>query len=222
MPDRSAQRQFPRYQILLPFLHRAIPAALRVGVGWTRNLSEGGACVEVAERLTPGTPHWLRLQTDRGPIDVEARVAWAEESAPNGKGILHGAAFLQIAPGPLQVLRDLIRTKGQERESGVRLPLALSVTCRPEGHPGSGFHGRTADISRGGLSLRLPQALPPGTALTLTLHTPNGPLTAEGTIVWVEPPERRTAREMIAHGLRFTTLGWSTSLSLGLVLAESV
>lgn len=217
----SAQRQFPRYQVLLPFLHRATPATIRVGVGWTRNLSEGGACVEMAERLPAGTPRWLRLQTDRGPIEAEARVAWAEEAAPNGKGILHGVAFTQITPKHIEALRDLLRAQGEGRESGVRLPLVLSVACRLHGGSGPALGGCTADIGRGGLSLRLLQALPLGTGIDLTLHTPSGLLRAEGTVVWVDPPERRKAGALISHGLRFTTLGWTTSLSLGLVLASA-
>jgi len=31
-------------------------ALARTGVGWTRNLSEGGACVELAEPLRPHMP----------------------------------------------------------------------------------------------------------------------------------------------------------------------
>ena len=68
--------------------------------------------------------------------------------------------------------------------------------------------------------LRLPQVVPPGTALELTLHTRIDSLTAEGNVIWVAPPEGRTLGEPIPHGLRFTPLGWASSLLLAFVLAE--
>jgi hypothetical protein len=54
----------------------------------------------------------------------------------------------------------------------------------------------------------------------LTLRTQSGPLTAEGTVIWADPGDALAEDAAIRHGIRFTTLGWSTSLSLGLVLAE--
>jgi hypothetical protein len=80
--------------------------------------------------------------------------------------------------------------------------------------------GRTGNGSRGGLLLRLSRVLPLGTRLELTLHPPDGPISAEGEIVWVEPPEGRSRDKPARHGLRFTALGWSRSLSLALLLAE--
>ena len=216
----SLQRRFPRYPIRLPVLHKP-KGPPKAGVGWTRDLSEGGACVELAERLPPQTVYSLRLQTERGPIEVEAQVAWAGEPEVGG-GIPHGVAFTQIAPDQREALRDLLRARGKVEECGVRLPLALPVMCRPPGHFGPPLHGRTGDVSRWGLSLCLLQALPPGTPLELTLHTPRGPLTVAGTVVWVDPPEGRSPGALIAHGVRFTSLDWPTSLSLGLVLIESV
>jgi len=46
MPTWSMPSKFPRYPIQLPLLHRVIgPPATGAGMGWTRNLSEGGACL---------------------------------------------------------------------------------------------------------------------------------------------------------------------------------
>ena len=71
MPTPSEQRRFPRYPIQLPLLHMAIaPAQSIMGAGWTRSLSEGGATVELAERLRPQTALRVRLQTDRGAIEA--------------------------------------------------------------------------------------------------------------------------------------------------------
>jgi hypothetical protein len=220
MEEYVIQRRFPRYRITLPVLYRFTPGSGGVGAGWTRDLSEGGSCVELDERLWPGTPLQFRLHTDRGSIELKAQVAWSGQSNPDG-GNIHGLTFIQVPAPQRQALRDLLRTKEDTRESGIRVPLVLAVSCRPKGRTGPPLYGRTGDISRGGLSLRLLHAFPPGMKMEITLHTPKGPIPAEGMIAWVAPPERRRPGQLIQHGLRFTTLDWSTSLSLGLVAAES-
>jgi len=223
MPECSEYRKFRRYPIQLPLLHTPKgPAPAQPGVGWTRNLSEGGACVELAERLPSRLPLWVRLRTERGAIEGEAEVTWAEEPPLVNGGILHGVAFTQLALDPLQAVRDLIINKGLVRPARTRLPFEAPVTYQLRGEAGPPLHGWTHDISRGGLLLRLPQLLPLGTPLVVTLHTPTGPLTTEGTVTWVAPPEGRTPGGPIRHGVQFTALDWSTARSLGLVLAESV
>ncbi|MEK7204330.1 MAG: PilZ domain-containing protein [candidate division NC10 bacterium] len=220
MEDFATQRRSPRYRMSLPVLYRSLPEGVRVGAGWTQDLSEGGSCVQLDERVWPGTSLNFRLQTERGFIELTARVAWSGETHPEG-GTLHGVTFVQVPAVQRQALQGLLHSKQEARETGVRLPLVLSVSCRPKGQPGPPLYGRTGDISRGGLSLRLLHAFPPGMALEITIHAPKGPIPAEGMITWVAPPETRRPGELIQHGLRFTTLDWSTPLSLGLVVAES-
>jgi hypothetical protein len=221
MPAPSAERRFARYLIQLPLLHRPLaPASAGAGLGWTRNLSEGGACVELAERVWAGIPLRLRLHTDRGAIEVEGQVVWTGDPGPAGGVIPHGVAFTPVGPDQLAALQELLRSKGEVRHAGVRLPLELAVTCRPKGHDGAPLQGRTGDIGRGGLLLRLPQAVPPGTALEVTLHAPSEPLGLEGAVAWAEPPEKRRPGELIQHGLRFTALGRPISLFLGHILAK--
>lgn len=222
MPDGSERRQFRRYPVQLPVLHMPKDSApARPGVGWTRNLSEGGACVELAERLPSQFALWIRFRTERGVIEAEAQVAWAEEPALADGGILHGVSFAQLASDPLKDLQGLIITKGLVRPGGVRFPFEVPVTYQLKGETGRPLHGWTHDISRGGLLLRLPQVLAPGTPLRVTLHTPAGPLTTEGSVTWVAPPEGRTPGGPIRHGVQFTALDWTTALSLGLVLTRS-
>jgi len=218
---RTEQRRHPRYSIRLPLLHKAQSSgADRAEMGWTHNMGEGGACVEVSERLQPQGPIRVRLQTARGAIELEAKVVWSREPGSAGGGVLHGMAFTQIPPEQVEPFRELLLSKGPVRHAGVRWPLNLSVTCQPKDQEGLSFQGWTGDIGRGGLLLRLPEALPPGTRLEVTLHAPQEPLTVQGEVVWVEPAERLSPGELVSHGLRFTSLGPSLSMALGFLLAE--
>lgn len=222
MPEVGVQRRSPRYPIQLPLLYRPKLPTLsnNVGAGWTRDLSESGACIELAERLQPLGFLNVRLRTDRGPIQAEAQVVWAGEPTPPSGGIPHGLAFTRIAPDQSQALRDLLLPLSMVPHAGVRMPVDLPIQCQPTSPPGAMLQGRTGDMSRGGLLLFLPEALSPGTALEATLQTATGPLSVTGVIVWAEPPERRRYGRSIRHGMQFTTLDWSISLYLGLLLAE--
>lgn len=222
MPKWTAQRQFPRYPIQLSLLHRVIsPLAVGAGVGWTRNLSEGGVCVELAEPLASDTPVRVRLQTVGGAIEAEAKVVWAAEPDANRGVVPHGVAFTQTDANQLPALRNLLHSEEVVRHAGARLPLDLPITCRPKGRPeGRLMQGRTRDICRGGLLLCLPRRLRPGTALEVTVHAPHEDLTAQGEIVWTQPQHRGRQLESIAHGFRFTGLDGAISLSLGFLLKD--
>ena len=109
--------------------------------------------MELSEHFQPVTPLRVRLQTDLGAIEVEGQVVWTTEAGEAGRGVLHGVAFTHVPSDQLRALRDLIASKGQVREAGVRLPLKLSVTCRVKGQRGLSLHGWTGDVTRGGVSL---------------------------------------------------------------------
>ncbi len=220
--ERSIHRRYPRYRITLPIVHRSIPLGMNIGTGWTLDLSEGGACVKLVGPLLPQTTLQLTLRPDHGRLEVKARVAWTGVPDSIEGCTPHGLAFTQLTADQTQALRDLILSKDQVRQAAVRLPLALPVTFRRKGHSGPSLYGRTGEIGRGGLLLRLLQAFPPGMALEVTLHTRKGPLTAEGTIAWIAPPERRRPGELISHGLRFSALALPAWFSLDLAHAEFV
>jgi hypothetical protein len=221
-PSRKREhRQHLRYSIRLPLLHKARSSGTdRAEMGWTRNLGEGGACVELTERLHPQGPIRVRLQTAKGAIELEARVVWSKEAGSTGGKILHGMAFTQITPEQLTPLREVLLAEGPVRHAGVRWPLDLPTTCRPKDQEGRPIQGRTGDIGRGGLLLRLPEALPLGTRLEITLHSPQELLTVLGEVAWVQAKERHIPGELISHGVRFTSLGPSLSTALGFLLAE--
>jgi len=131
------------------------------------------------------------------------RVVRSQVSAPHGGSLSSGDPARTV---PLQ--------------PGIRWPLELDVMCQGKDGQGTALEGRTGNISRSGLLLTLPQELPPGSVLELTLHTAKGPATVEGAVVWVEPQEKRKSGESVRHGVRFTSSTWSLSMALRFLLAE--
>lgn len=219
MSDVSRQRQSRRYPIRLPFLHTPRSSTANgIRIGWTRDLSERGACVELDRSVSASTHLQVSLQTDRGVIDAEVEVVWARETLVPEGGILHGLAFTHLTRQQLQALLQVLLSWGLTRRPAVRVPFQVAVTCQLKGEGGPPLQGQARNVSRDGLLLRLPQVVPPGTPLELTLHTQSGPLRVEGKVVWVAPPEGRTPGGLVQHGLRFTALEWSTALTLALDL----
>jgi hypothetical protein len=220
MSQVSVQHYSSRYPIQLPLLYwrRKSGARTRAGAGWTRELGEGGVTAELPERLEAETQLRVRIQTDRGPIEMEAKVAWIGASTPDVEHC-YGLAFTQVPPDQLQALRDLLLPLSMVAHVGMRLAMELPVTCRLKSAGSPLLTGRTSEVSRGGMSVRLPQAVTPGTVLEVTLHSDNGPLSLEGAVVWAQPPDGQPSDALIDHGLRFTSPTWSVSLALGFLLA---
>ena len=223
MPELQMRRRFTRFPIAFPLRHRVEghPAMGAEG-GWTRDLSGGGACVELAESLRPDVSLRLLVRTDRGTISATSRVIWRGEPPRGGGGIRHGIAFTQLAPDQLETLRSLLLSLRPWRHTRGRVPIDLSITCQVTHPPGPSLRGRVANVSREGLLLRLPVALLPFTDLEVTLPTPLRSITLAGTIAWVEPRDKRKSRTAVQHGLRFTRLDWPTSLALARLLADPV
>jgi c-di-GMP-binding flagellar brake protein YcgR len=221
MAEFAVQRRFPRFPIKLPVLYKVLePMAGKPGVGWTRDLSEGGACLELADRLGPATVLWILLRSDLGGLEMTAKVAWVGGQASAQGGVAHGVSFERVGPNQQEALRKLLmQHKVQLRQEGVRVPLEISVKCWPKGGTGQIVEGRTGDISRGGMLLHLPVAFPPPTVLKVSIPTPRGIVEAEGEIAWMEPLQGKAPGEIIRHGFRFTEISWPNQLTLGLLLA---
>ncbi len=221
MRDWLGRRAFPRYPVVVPVLYatrEGDPASS--GAGWTCNLSEGGACLELSEHIDPSIPLSLHLRTDQGRLSVEGQVVWNKQLGPEN-GTIHGVAFDRAFSDRHRALRDLLDRKGVVWRAVVRVPIELPVMCHPKGQPRSIHLGRTENVSRRGLCLRLHLVIPPETPLEVTLQTAHGPITAEGAIVRVEPLEAQIPGEPIRHGFRFTQIRCSTAMTLSRVLAEA-
>jgi len=220
MSQPVVQQHSRRYPIQLPLLYwkRQSGVRTRAGAGWTRELGEGGLTAEFAENLDVQTPLRVRIQTDRGPIEMEAEVVWIDATTRPEAENHYGLAITQIAPDHLQALEDLLLPLSMVAHLGMRLAKDLPVTCRLKNGTGPPLAGRAGEVSRGGLLLRMDQTLAPGTVIEVTLHSDNGPLVLEGAIVWAQASEARNPGVLIDHGLRFTSTSASVSLALGFLL----
>jgi hypothetical protein len=219
MDTAEPTRQFPRHPVQCPIRYRAPGVdTTELSAGWTRNLSEGGLGLELPERLPPATRLRLWLFTDEGSLAVEGQVVW-EAAAPQGSGgILHGVAFAPLRPEQVEALRRLISAQKMGHRAGPRFPLQCPLTGQGPAGP---VEGATANVSRGGLLLRLTLALPLGAPLGFSLRTPQGVINGTGEVVWVEPPAGPAAGAPISHGLRFTALGWTDAYALAVLVTDT-
>ncbi len=86
MTHQSSRAQSSRYPIQLPLLYwKKSGARTRVGAGWTRELGEGGFTAELADRFEVQTLLRVRIQTDRGPIEAEAKIVWIGDRQKSGQ-----------------------------------------------------------------------------------------------------------------------------------------
>jgi hypothetical protein len=188
--------------------------------GWTRDVSEGGIGLELPERLRTDTTLELRVRTTRGSVRAEGQVLWVGLPTSSTGGTPHGLAFRGVHPSDVETLQTLVAALQMMSHAGSRLPLDLAVSCQPSGAPELPLSGRTLNVSRGGLALRLPAIVSPRTQVRLTLHTARQPLAVEGVVAWVEPESRRQPGVLVPHGVQFTALDWSLALTLGAILVD--
>ncbi len=218
MPEQPEQRRLPRYPVQVPMVYRKEAEPLQLGTGWTHNLCERGVGVELDFNLRPWLPIGLRIATTYGPLDLRARVIWTG-SLQVGGGMLHGLEFRQVTPPQREFLKDYVTHLQGQARVGTRFPLDLPARCQPKSPPGPSLPGRTGNISRGGAMLYLPQAVPAGSVLGVTINTAAGAADVDGVIVWVDPPDKRAPGAPIRHGMEYVLLDWPTALVLSRVLA---
>jgi len=218
MPEPPGQRRLPRHPVQIPLVYWKEGEVHHLQAGWTRDLSEHGVGVELDGNLRPRFPVALRMATRYGPVALRARVVWFGAQQAGG-GIPHGLEFQEVTLQQRDFLEGFVQTLPDRTRVSVRFPLALPARCQPKSPAGPSFQGRTGDISRGGAMLYLPQAVPVGSVLGVTIHSTAGLAEVDGVIVWVDPPNRRSGSSPIRHGMEFVFLDWAAALVLSRVLA---
>jgi len=124
------------------------------------------------------------------------------------KAYAAGAQFFLPKPFTAEALAHVLRSVTEETPVGTsrrdaRFAVELPVRCRVRGHPDSNrvVEGQTANLSLGGLLLLvLSEMLERGTVVSLELLLPEGPLAADGAVIWQDPQPKDDGS--IAHGIR--------------------
>jgi len=219
MPEQSLEERFSRYALTLPLIYRlAGRPDQKSRAGWTRDLGERGAWLELPELLPQETRLDIRVRAPDNIVEVGARVVWLRNE-PAGNGVfLHGVAFTGLTPAQCHALQGLFARQKQRKTA--RVYRAIAVRCRRRGERGDPVVGQTRDLSRGGTSLRLSERMPPGTPINMTFPTAMGPVALEGVVVWTEHEEPRPRGALYRHGVRFLQNGMVSSFPLSALLAK--
>jgi hypothetical protein len=113
LPDRRRHLRFPA--------HVPLPCWVKVQghregtppqPGQLRNVSEGGALLDLQRRIPPGAMLAFTVETKVGLSEVEAEVIWATAGPPTGEGPswIHGLRFTAPEGGvPDPVIESLVR-----------------------------------------------------------------------------------------------------------------
>ena len=146
--DWLGRRKHARYPIVVPILYGLeCSNPVMASAGWTRDLSEGGACLELSERLEVSALIRLFLRTDQGGIATQGQVIWVEGPLQTG-GVLHGVVFTGANSAQSQAVQELLSRKRMVWQAVVRIPLELPVIYQLKGQPRSLHQGQTENVSR--------------------------------------------------------------------------
>ncbi|MFQ5881156.1 MAG: PilZ domain-containing protein [Candidatus Methylomirabilales bacterium] len=195
------KQRFPRYAIQVPVLFRRLDqeGPAQAGIGWTLDLSEGGACLELQVELPVGCLLGLVIFANPETVEAEARVVLVEGRLK--ETFVHGVEFLQLPPAQYDALLKALPQEKTLRQKTIRLPITLPAYCKPIRTNTPSLEGWTGDISRTGVMVFLPQVLSPNTEVEITLQTAQGQLRLPTQVRWAD-----TSTDGVGpfrHGLEF-------------------
>lgn len=211
---RAVPRRHARYALTLTGIYRVhgAPGApvSHPRPGETANVSEAGACFLLPERLPAGTSLDLMLRGETAVYMFRAQVVWAGPASASP--IPHGVRLEALSPQD-QLAWELGLFEQPRRAS--RIVVELPARCLAEGEA-TPLSGDVENLGAGGLRIHLPQLLPVGTGVTVTLKSPLQELRLPGRIAWSEalPGDRS------AHGVAFTDPAAGKEALHQVVLAE--
>ncbi len=221
MPDGLTLRRSPRYLVDLPVFCKYAPKrsqATRTGSGWAHILRDSGACLELTGSVAPGTALSLLLQTTSDLLLLEGIVAWMGHLSQSGGCTLHGVTFPDLTTDQRVALRHLIRKEGLRWARAQRPPVVLLARCQRPGKAEPLCQGWACDVSRDECLVFLPERLPEGAEVELTLAAPRGDVVTRADVDWVAPSEGEAPDRLIRHRLRFTDSNPLRDMIIGFVL----
>lgn len=214
MEERRRHRRYPLELPVRCRLGEPAGAAQRNLLGHTLDISEEGLAIVLPTSVAPGTDVTILLDLPVGPVVAEATVTWGAPPAGEQEGQRHGLKIREMAPPhDLRWQQFLARVTSQaySRRHG-RLGIGLRAQCEVLSRPRREVDGRTVDLSLGGVQLLLPEAIPVGTRLQLSLQVAMGPRAMEGEVVWCAPAGGGEHRV----GVQFLQQAWDWSFLLDL------
>jgi hypothetical protein len=188
------KRQDPRIPLRVPVRCEGRTVASYRTLGFTGNVSKSGLLLEAPQVMAQGATTHLRMLTGTRIAYAEAVVIWTSEASPGRMGL----RFTKMSRADAFAWEELLGFQGGPTpRSSLRIPIDLEVTCIVA--PNTRLLGRIENLSDGGLSVALPQAVPPGTRASVAgppwLVLP--PVEAE--VVWARDGVQQ---ERVLHGLR--------------------
>ncbi|MBI3989098.1 MAG: PilZ domain-containing protein [candidate division NC10 bacterium] len=223
MEKGSFPRKHTRLEVDLFVIAKVISPAdpsrkQRPQSGMARNVSESGLLLELSEALPLSTLLDLLIDLGQRAIRADGEVVWMEPTK-GGRPFHHGIRLLKLdAEDGHAWSAYLAKLERAPKRTRARLSAELPVVCRPYGAPVKALEGRTLNISEGGTMARLPEALPPTSAVTLTFQTLKGPMTIGAEVVWVEASH--APEEGIVHGFCFSGPANEQGFLLDLLIAS--
>jgi hypothetical protein len=94
----------------------------------------------------------------------------------------------------------------REKRQLIRLNKQVSVVCKVAEKKGDVHHLFTKDLSGEGICIKVPEILPEGTLLDLTINAPDSkPILLKGEVAWVKKVEEMSAggERLFDTGIRF-------------------
>lgn len=161
------------------------------------DLSPNGARLQLRQPLTVGSTVFLRLSTDAGSLESEARVLWCELAAvalddAASDRYLCGLRFAKTSAIVPIIIAGLLTTgaalliEDYRRAERYRLRSSLTASF-------SRFQSiRVRDISTQGIRVTIPEPLEGGTvgALRFRIHGRETPVDLKAHVAWTSPGER--------------------------------
>lgn len=196
---------------------------------------DGGTGIETARAVQPavilldmmmpgmdGIETCEHLKRDPGLQDIPVvGITASTDLQYTVKAFRAGATFFLPKPFGLESLAQVVDLAVEAAQPKIpmqgtrrypRFPAELPVWCLigRKGGAAREVRGRTQNVALGGLLLLLPEQVEPGAVLRLCLGFPQGPITADGTVMWHGP--QPTDEGKTPHGIRLLRFTEDTDL----------
>ncbi|MFQ5989148.1 MAG: PilZ domain-containing protein [Candidatus Methylomirabilales bacterium] len=191
-----------RHSIQVPVLYKKLDRDERgsTGMGWTEDLGEQCACLKLPATLHLGGTLGLIIFAEPEVIEAEARVVWVR-SGGQRHFYYHGVEFIRLSPTYYEsLLRALHQERSSQQREMYRFPITRPISCQVGRSDSPPLEGQTADISRAGAMVFLPERVPAHTRVEIMLHAPH-PDRIRGRVRWVADSDDHPS--LIRHGIEF-------------------